>query len=122
VELGRMASEAKKDNLIADPPLGVAGSPNHRPGGGRRQPPPANRAEGRLRFEVAELQARLAEVTRCLEAAENRTAEVVRARDELAAAAADLDRRMAVIVASRSWRMTGSLRAVGRRLRSLFKG
>ena len=80
----------------------------------RRTPPPQSRVEAQLRWQVAEVEARLAEVTRCLEAAENAAA--VRAE-----ALEQWERRFDAIATSKSWRMTGPLRSGARRIRRLFR-
>ena len=96
--------------------------------------PTASRAEARLRGQVAELEARLADVARCLEDAEQRAAELLAVSErvrqleaELAAARAEtdrvrleLERRHAAITSSRSWRMTGPLRSAARRARDFL--
>ena len=67
-----------------------------------------------MRWRVAEVEARLAEVTRCLEAAENTAA--------LRAAALDVaERKFDAIATSKSWRMTGPLRSGATRIRRLFR-
>jgi hypothetical protein len=116
-----MSIEPKKENPTADPQLEAAGPFRRRPARGGNSAP-ANRSEAQLRFEVVELEARLAEVSRCLQGAEERAAEAAYAREELAAVLADTELRLAVIINSRSWRLTGPLRSIGRRLRTLFKG
>lgn len=94
--------------------LGVGRPVNSNRGSARREPPPAGPTEARLHARVAELEARLSEVSRCLVDAENRAAERQRAVEEL-------DRRYTVIATSRSWRMTRALRAAGGRVRDLFR-
>jgi len=149
--------------------------------GARAERPPASRLEAQLHVRVGELQAQLAEVTRCLADAENRASELLSVREQakqlesqlavtaasaaaaaeaaeraaaeaaesraselfalservndletqLAAATAaatgsedarrDLERKLAVITASRSWRMTKPLRAGMRRMRQLLR-
>jgi hypothetical protein len=116
-----MSIEPKKDNPMADRQLEAPDPISRRPAR-RRASPPANRSEAQLRFDVVELEARLAEVSRCLQGAEERAAEAAHARDELAAGLADIELRFAVIVNSRSWRLTSPLRTIGRRLRTLIKG
>ena len=80
----------------------------------RRTSPPQSRVEAQLRWRVAEVEARLAEVTRCLEAAENAAAVRADALDEW-------ERRFDAIATSKSWRMTGPLRSGARRIRRLFR-
>ncbi|MGA2009568.1 MAG: hypothetical protein ABSH51_03385 [Solirubrobacteraceae bacterium] len=65
---------------------------------------------------MAELEARLADMSECLQDAEQRAGEllVVRARTEL------LEQTFAVIVASRSWRFTRPLRRVMAGVRALL--
>lgn len=113
-----MSSEAEKENPTVQPQLEIASSSNHRPTV-FREPPATSRSEAQLRFRVSELEARLAEVTRCLEAAENRTAEV---QTEVESVKVEAGRQLAVIFDSKSWRLTEPLRSAGRRIRSLIKG
>ncbi len=116
-----MASTPEKQERNADPPLEIASSANDRLRG-HLEPGATSRSEAQLRSKLAELDARLAEVTRCLEAAETRAAEVASAKGEIEAQLRRLERRLAVIVSSRSWRMTRPLRTSGRLMRSLLRG
>lgn len=97
-------------------------------------PPAASRAEAQLRGQAADLEARLDEVTRCLEDAEHRAAELLALSErvkqleaQLTAARAEsdrvrleLERRHAAITSSRSWRLTGPMRSAANRARDLF--
>lgn len=83
--------------------------------------PRLSRAQLQARDHIAELEARLADVTRCLEAAERGREEsrvgLVAAEDALRATQLKLER----IEATRSWRMTAPLRGAMGRLRRLFR-
>jgi hypothetical protein len=92
---------------------GVAAAPPQQ-SARRRKTPPQSRVEAQLRWRVAEVEARLAEVTRCLEAAENAAA--VRAETIRV-----WERKFDAIATSKSWRMTGFLRSGARRIRGLFR-
>lgn len=83
------------------------------PASRRRAPKPQNRAEAQLQARVAELEARVSEITRCLEAAESE-AELARRR------AADAERTLEMVRATRTWRMTGPLRSGMGRLRHML--
>jgi len=87
------------------------------PGGAPR----VSRAEVQLRARVVELEARLADVTRCLEAAERggEEARCALAGSEQARHAAVL--KVGSIEATRSWRSTAPLRRVGGRVRRLLR-
>jgi hypothetical protein len=77
-------------------------------------PPPRSRTEVQLQARIAELEARVADITRCLEAAEQRAVERVGQAD---AARLEAERVLAVIASSRSWRMTSLLRGTMERVR-----
>jgi hypothetical protein len=83
----------------------------------RRPPSPASRTEVRLRIQVAELEEQLAEIAACLQAAEQRAAELLGTRDQMETATAEAERRFAVIAGSRSWQLTKPLRLAMDRLR-----
>jgi hypothetical protein len=79
----------------------------------RLQSPPAGRAEAQLRARVADLEAQLIEVARCLNDAEVRAASLQ----------AEVERAwgsVAVMANSKSWRYTTALRSVVARVRRLF--
>jgi hypothetical protein len=73
----------------------------------------SNRIEADLRARLTELEARLADVSRCLEDAEQRAGELLATQ----ARAALLEQRIAVILTSRSWRLTTPLRRGMKRAR-----
>jgi hypothetical protein len=83
-----------------------------------RDPPPGSRTETQLRARVAELEAQLVDLSRCLADAENRAAELVAVRAELDT----VQRNLAVIAASRSWRLTAPLRSGMRDVRRRLQG
>jgi hypothetical protein len=66
------------------------------------------RIEVQLRAQLADLEARVADLSRCLEDAEQRAGELL----TMQAWAALLEQRMAVILSSRSWRLTTPLRRI----------
>jgi hypothetical protein len=65
---------------------------------------------------VVDLEARVAELTRCLASAEARAAELVALRD----ARANCEYRFTELANSRSWRMTKPLRAATAGIRRAF--
>jgi predicted RNase H-like nuclease (RuvC/YqgF family) len=94
----------------------------------------SSRAEGQLRGRVADLEARLADLARCLEDAEQRAAELLavservrqleaqltEAKSESERVRLDLERRHAAITSTRSWRLTEPLRSAANRIRDLL--
>jgi TolA-binding protein len=80
----------------------------------RRASPPQSRVEAQLRWRMAELEARVSELGRCLGAAEYRSSELVQTVEEA-------ERRFEAIATSKSWRMTGFLRSGARRIRHPFR-
>ena len=113
----RDVEQTEKASQVSEAELGsLAPKSGQRRSAGRREPPAASRTEAQLRARVAELEAQLADVARCLEAAENRAAELLAARDALREA----ERKLAVISATRSWRLTAPVRIVGQRVRRLL--
>jgi hypothetical protein len=96
------------------------GSGNGRRAGVALQPPRPSRTEVQLRARVAELEARLADVTRCLESAENRAAELLAMREQVVSVQADAERRLAELANSNSWRMTKPLRSARAWIRRVF--
>ncbi len=79
----------------------------------RRASAPRSRDEARLRERVAELEARLTEVTRCLEDAENRA-------DHAGAAARQAEQTLETIRATTSWKLTAPLRTGMGRVRRML--
>ena len=80
----------------------------------RRSPsPPASRVEAQLRARVDELEARLTEVTRCLEVAEG-------AADAARLAARDAEQTLETIKGTRSWQMTAPMRSGMGRVRRML--
>ena len=71
------------------------------------------RVEVQLRAQVADLEGRVADLSRCLEDAEQRAGELL----AMQAWAGLLEQRMAVIVSSRSWRVAAPLRRIMAHLR-----
>jgi hypothetical protein len=111
-----MSSKTEKPTQVPEAELGsLAPKSGQRRSTGRREPPAASRTEAQLRARVAELEAQLTDVARCLEAAENRAAELLAVHDALREA----ERKLAVIKATRSWRFTAPVRTVGQRVRRL---
>jgi hypothetical protein len=110
-------SSFEKQTEMAEPETGGLAPASARPRATpRRERSPNGRAEAQLRARVAELEARLADVGRCLEAAESRAADRLALQAEL-----DLAwHRLAVIEASRSWRLTRPLRSGMARVRRLL--
>jgi chromosome segregation ATPase len=123
----KASQTAKREQGGADP-SGGGGS------AARRQPAADGRTEAQLRERVVGLEARVAEVTRCLEAAENRAAELAATqqrmrsmqervqsieaeRDLLRARIDELERKLRVITTSRSWQMTKHARSAMSRVR-----
>lgn len=95
-----------------------------------RLPQAQTRVEAQLRERVASLETRVAELTHCLERAENRAAALTAAQErvrlleaELASTEAsqsridELERRLSVITTSRSWQMTKPVRTAMSRVR-----
>jgi hypothetical protein len=81
-----------------------------------------SRIEVQLHAQIADLEARVADLSRCLEDAEQRAGEQLAIRAELLAVqarAALLEQRMAVILGSRSWRLTTPLRRIVKHVRSI---
>jgi hypothetical protein len=109
-----MSSESENPTERPEPEVGVfpLSAPARR-AVARRQPAPASQVEAQLRARIAELEAQLTEAARCLQAAENRSADRLALR-----AALDLsEHRLAVTTASRSWRFTRLLRSFMARVR-----
>ncbi len=71
------------------------------------------RIEVQLRAQLADLEARVADLSRCLEDAEQRAAELV----AIQRWAAVHEQRMAIILNSHSWRLTTPLRRIMEHLR-----
>jgi hypothetical protein len=114
---------ASAESLEAEMEARPSGAPN-RQAHGQPAAPPASRVEAQLRARVVELEARLVEVTRCLEAAEHEADLARGAAKEARIVADDVERahrrtedRLAVICASRSWRITSPLRSGMRSMR-----
>jgi hypothetical protein len=81
----------------------------------RRGPsPPQSRVEAKLRARVDELEARVSEITRCLEGAEH-AAEVARSE------ARQAQQTLEMIKATRSWQMTAPLRSGMGRVRRMLR-
>lgn len=75
---------------------------------------PSSQAEARLRAHAAQLEARLLEVTHCLEQAEQRSAEVLTLRDQLQRyenALRAAEQKHVALTNTRSWRLTEPLRS-----------
>jgi len=94
-------------------PDGASGNGHRLPRGERSS---RGQVEAQLRAHVVELEARLTEVTRCLQAAENRASALL----EMTARAEAAERMVAVLVDSSSWRLTGPLRWTMQRIRRSF--
>jgi len=91
---------------------------------GRREPAAAGRAEAQLRARVVELEMQLGEVVRCLEDAENRAAEVLALRERVGSLEARLvasERKLTIIVGTRTWRYTTPVRTAGKHVRRLLR-
>jgi DNA repair exonuclease SbcCD ATPase subunit len=78
-----MSTESEKSARMAEPELEVVASTPPPPRlGAPAERPPASRLEAQLHVRVGELQAQLAEVTRCLADAENRASELLSLREQ----------------------------------------
>jgi len=118
VRRNAMSRQTEKAIQVPEAELGsLAPKSGQHLSAGHREPPAASRTEAQLRARVAELEAQLTEVARCLEAAENRAAELLAVHDALREA----ERKLAVIRATRSWRFTAPVRIVGQRVRRLLR-
>jgi hypothetical protein len=109
-----MSSKSEKQTESTEAEVGVL-APASRPlrAAARRESPPEGRAETQLRARVAELEAQLVEVARCLADAETRTAD---RQTELDLVWGNLH----AMSASWSWRVTKPIRSAKARLRRLF--
>jgi predicted nucleic acid-binding Zn-ribbon protein len=77
---------------VTDSELRTADTPTEGKPGERHETPPESRTEARLRSRIADLEAKLAELTHCLENAETRASELLSMRAQA--------RELAVLVAS----------------------
>ncbi|MGI8428712.1 MAG: hypothetical protein ACR2OB_05275 [Solirubrobacteraceae bacterium] len=85
---------------------------------------PQTRDHAQLHAHLQQLEARLAEVTGCLDAAETRGAELLSTQAYVQTLEAELhrlQRKLAAVEDSRSWRMTAPLRTGLRRVRDLLR-
>lgn len=112
-----MSTEPEKPSRMTEPPLIVVPAIEREDEARSRDDITAGRVEIQLRARVEQLEAALGDAGRCLEDAEHRAAELLasRARTE------DLERKLAVIVASRSWRLAAPLRNEMQRARRLLR-
>lgn len=110
----------RSDVTISGQPVAPHAEPDGASGNGRRLPrgerASRGQVEAQLRAHVVELEARLTEVTRCLETAENRASALL----EMTARAEAAERMVAVLVDSSSWRVTRPLRWTMQRIRRPF--
>ena len=79
----------------------------------RRATAPRSRVEAQLRARVDELEARVTEITRCLEVAEH-------AGDQARTAARQAEQTIETIRGTRSWKMTAFMRSAMARVRRIL--
>src|SRR5947209_16421502 len=79
----------------------------------RRVTAPGSRVEAQLRARVDELEARVTEITRCLEAAEH-------AADQARIAARQAEQTIETIRGTTSWRLTAPMRSAMGRIRRIL--
>jgi hypothetical protein len=106
-------SESSTPTVEPPKPDGPAPASSPRRPARRRPSAPGSRTEAQLRERVAELEARLAAVTRCLEAAEN-------AADQARAATRHAEQTLETIRATTSWKLTAPLRTGMGRVRRML--
>jgi hypothetical protein len=113
-----MTTEPETAVRRTEPGLSIIGSGAN---GTRSQEQPADAGtEIRLRARIEQLETALLDAARCLEDAERRAAEVLAMERELGPARVAV-RKLEVIEASRSWRLTTPLRRYAARARRLLK-
>jgi hypothetical protein len=110
-----MSTERGDPLHVPEPQLSVLGSDQTGlPLAGEPAPEPeSGRVEAQLQGRIAQLEAAVTDLGRCLEDAEQRAAELEATR----ARAAALEEKLAVVVTSRSWRLTTPLRRAVQRAR-----
>ncbi len=111
-----MPTEPEQASRLTEPPLTVVPATERDGQAGSRTEAWDGRVEIQLRARVEQLEAALEDAGRCLEDAERRAAELLasRARVEY------LERKLALMVASRSWRLAAPLRNEMTRARRLL--
>lgn len=114
-----MSNEPERQAELEGPGLDACDPALRTPRVGTPEPSPLDgRGETQLRARVAELEAQLVEIARCLEDSEARAADAVALRADFETVMGTL-RRME---ASRSWRLTRPMRSAIGRLRGRRSG